>query len=806
MPGTSSADGAAFRTTHADLEALARQRPAILIFLPSTNELQRFVLSGAFDALKGDHDVHWVLPAGEAEKMRAAAPEITPENSSTLGVPAERFAKWREVFRTGCLHYARLSPSFALREGLAVDQAWKELWCMPAEEREALDRAFDAKVEALLEGMQPLPEIIELFDRYRPVYCIVPTSLLDPICNEVVWACALERVACVLLQSGWDNLSSKGLLYWRTPFLGCWGPQSFEHALVIQRLSHKRVANLGAPHYELLRPASGAEVRELRTSLGAAEDERLILFGGSFRQFDETGTLRDLERAIAKGLLGRVRIVYRPHPVRALRKYERNFFDYEWSHVVFDPDMRDRYLREQHEPGYLKREAPMFDMAYLSRLISAADAVISPMSTLLVEALILGKPTMAIAFGDGKHRYNPSLTAQTTHMSELRGCSALIWCDDRKRLLKEVARLLRPRWDEKHDRARQAVLERIVTREPGTYAERLAQFCRERVASHGRKWRAQRTGVKRGTISHSYGAHVIARRYCGIDGGGPIVPGYWMHGWLPAYHHVHPAFIALHKKEGQHEGYDFEAQIREDKAYVPQWVGRPDQVAFLRLHGYRHVEAIGLPIVYLPRPQVRRVPGSLLVLPPHGHRSHGPGDRLAEVYADAIADLQGRFEHVWVGITADDLAHREWVEPFRRRGIGVMTTTDQGDPMTLARLQRMLCTFEFVTTNGFGSQIAFAAYCGARVSVYGPFAEVPPDRIKATYPVKMFPALLDQARYLLSEAALRSHYPFLFVEPDQAIERRDWGAHEVGEPWRLTPERLSDVFGWNRFSGCLQRA
>ena len=50
-----------------------------------------------------------------------------------------------------------------------------------------------------------------------------------------------------------------------------------------------------------------------------------------------------------------------------------------------------------------------------------------------------------------------------------------------------------------------------------------------------------------------------------------------------------------------------------------------------------------------------------------------------------------------------------------------------------------------LTTNGFGSHIALAAYCGARVSVWGPYADFPVERMKITHAVKAFPHLLDQA-------------------------------------------------------------
>lgn len=792
--------------TNPDIDAVVQTRPVVLVFVPNTNELQRFVLSGAFEGLAVGRRLHYVLPDADAARMRAAAPMITVDNSSTIAVPPERFRRWSEIFKAGCLHYARFSPSFALREGLDVDPLWKEHWHLPADERAAIDREFDAKVATMLEGMAPLPEIVDLFNRLMPLYCLVPTSLLDLFCNEVSWACETEDVPCVLLQSGWDNMSSKGLVYGRTTYLGCWGPQSREHAIVIQRMKRERIALLGAPHYEFLKPASDVDVRRLREELGVREGEQLVLFGGSFRQFDETSTLRLLERAIARGRLGPVRIVYRPHPWRAARKHEDSFFNDEWSHVVFDPDMRDRYLREQTEAGYIKRNSPMFDMGYLSTLISACDAVISPMSTLLVEALILGKPIMAIAFGDGKHRYNPSVTAQTTHFAEMRASEALIWCDDSERLIKSCAQLLkgpRPKW---HEKTRLDLLERIVARGPGTYAERLADFCRSRIEGSARKLRARRTGVKRDTISHSYGAHLIAREYSGVTDSAASVPGYWMHGWLPAHYNIDPAIVAEHKREGQVEGYDFSAQIVHDKAHTPQWVARADQADYLRAHGYQQAHAIGLPIVYLPAPDVRRVPGSLLVMPPHGHGTHGPDDPLAEQYAEQIAAIRHRFTYVWVGITDDDMAKQQWVESFRKRGIDVFVTTDAGDPNTLVRLRQILATFEYVTTNGFGSQIAIAAYCGAKVSVFGPYAEYPREQMKRTFGVKVFPHLLDQACAISSEAALRQHYPFLFVEPDAATVMKEWGALEVGEPHRVTPEALRTLFGWQQPASASQPA
>jgi len=82
------------------------------------------------------------------------------------------------------------------------------------------------------------------------------------------------------------------------------------------------------------------------------------------------------------------------------------------------------------------------------------------------------------------------------------------------------------------------------------------------------------------------------------------------------------------------------------------------------------------------------------------------------------------------------------------------------------------------------------------VSVFGPFAEFPRERMAVTHAVKIDPDVIDEACALCSEASLRRHYPFLFVDPDRAIARTEWGATEVGEPSRVSPEELRRLFGW----------
>jgi hypothetical protein len=634
-------------TTAAELDWLTRARPTVLVFVPHTRELRRFVLSGAFDVLAQDRRLHYVLPADRAEAMAAEG-------------------------------------------GAAVAAGWS-----------AVD--IDAP-----------GTIVELVDRHQPLYCIVPASLDDPLCQAVLRVCEAEDVSVLVLQAEWGDLAGQPRIHGATPYIGCWGRQSQEHGKAIQRLDGRDLAALGAPHLDTLGPRARV-----------ADGQRTLL-------------------------------------------------------VVDAPEV------QAGDATIVRHASSASDDRELFELIAASDAVAAPVSGVLLASLILEKPTMALAFAGGAGMD-----------AELRESAALVWCDRADRVAADCSRLFEPVDEETARKARRLLLNRALTRQPGTYAERLAGFCRSTIDNQAKKQRARRTGAKQGTNSNSYGALLIARTYCGIaQDGGLTVPGHWMHGWQPAFHSLDPLLVAYHKVPGQVEGHDFAAQIEREREDTPQWVSRADQAEYLAGHGYRHVRAIGLPIAYVPKAGVPRVPGSLLVMPPHGHLTHGPDDPVAGRYADAIADIAGRFSHVRVGISEDDVARQQWTESFRRRGIEVFTTADLGDPNTLVRLHRILSTFEYVTTNGFGSQIAFAAHCGAKVSVFGPFAEFPLERLRTTHVVKIDPRFLETMYYLCTEEALRQAYPFLFVEPDRAIVRQEWGDHEVGTRCTVAPDALRRLFGW----------
>ena len=734
-----------------ELDTLLRMKPVVLIFLPGVTEATRFVASGAFDPLARRHVLHYIVPAGLCDEMRGVAPEAFGP-SSFSEVP---------VRSSGADTVTLLGDSGPL-------------------------------VDSLHDGLAPLPEIVALIDRVNPLFCIACTSVPDLFCHHVAWACEREKVTCVILQSGFGDLAGRVVLPPARPIIGLWGPESARRAKVAQGNHHIPEHALGIPYSPYLGLADPVDVEGVRRQFGVEPHERLVLFAGAYPESGEVGMLRRLEEGIGDGRLSDVKVVYRPHPRSMTARLEEAFRRRALKHVVFEPALRGQHVPERPDSGGVAQVAPATDLRHVALLIRSADAVIGPPSSLLVESLI--QDTRAMVLFDGAPPDAAGTTPRMALFSALQSSGALSWSAKKKRVVRDLLKLFRP--DKALQRARVAAVKEMVTSGPGTYADRFDVFCQKSVEPRAKSLRYKRAGARRGTISHTYGANGIAARYCGLAASDRSVPGYWMHGWVPEYHNVAPILIALHKRKTSANDSEYLRQIGDERERVPQFVSRLDQADYLRAHGYGHVEAIGLPVTYLSARHVPRASGSLLVLPPHGHKSHGPGDPLAEEYAAAIADLKARFERIVVGLTEDDFVKEEWVTAFDRHGIDVVITAQQSDQGTIVRLAEILSTFEYVTTNGFGSQIAYAAYFGAKVSVYGPYANFSHERMASIEAIRTFPELLDQAVYLCGEDALRRHYPFLFVEPDRAVPLTDWGAREVGAQNRVSPEALAGLFGW----------
>ncbi|MDD5544351.1 MAG: hypothetical protein PHX83_14375 [Acidobacteriia bacterium] len=286
------------------------------------------------------------------------------------------------------------------------------------------------------------------------------------------------------------------------------------------------------------------------------------------------------------------------------------------------------------------------------------------------------------------------------------------------------------------------------------------------------------------SISCLYGAHWVAARYCGFERP-PLKPqGLWQHGWRPDYFAKDPAIVF--------GGYGYYQDTKDTESF---WVARIDQEQYLRQHGYRKARAIGLVVVYLPEISFPRMKDSLLVMPVHSSSSV-KNIWSSEEYAESIDRIKDRFSTVVVCVHQSSLESDLWVDAFRRRGFPIVQGAGN-DKNSYNRLQLLMSRFEYVTSNGFGSHLAYASFFGAKVSIFGTYAALQKDQASNALVYREYPKILEPVLRLISEPVVREHYPELFCHPAEAKQDREWGMYEVGYANKVTPREMKHLFGWD---------
>lgn len=256
---------------------------------------------------------------------------------------------------------------------------------------------------------------------------------------------------------------------------------------------------------------------------------------------------------------------------------------------------------------------------------------------------------------------------------------------------------------------------------------------------------------------------------------------HWQHGWLPSSYNIDPDLII---------GEDGNASAQRSEAF---FVARGDQEIALKHFGFVAVKAIGLPFNYALAnvgDQLVREPSSILVMP-GGHTTDedASGGWPKDLdYIDYVHEIKNAFGRALVLLHASDLRlgrGRGW----ESAGFEVREGAGFFDATSLSRLALLFQQFEFVTTNGFGSHIAYAAASGCRVSVAGPPPQPFSDPSAYTFYRKR-PDLLASATKLENGAWTELEERGLLCDPLAAKTHLDWGREEIGFSHVLPPSMV----------------
>lgn len=362
-----------------------------LVFIDHDIICRHFAMSGALSLLTAKADTRFVFPDVDGKRMK-----LNPATLS-LGAPFEHLrisAKRQQVWRW-LLYADQLRPRLGAHEAALRFVRWKTLgW------KAALlltlgsfwpgSLVLRAMVRKRL-AAEPNVALGALLDREKPDVVLHPTVLDGVFINDLIVQCRERGVPLVLAMNSWDNPSTKRAVVGKPDWLLAWGEQTRDHAVRFMGLDPARVVPFGVAQFDIYAAPTRVDRAAFCAAHGIDPQRRIILFAGSNAQTDEFTALTAIDQAIVDGRLGNVSVIYRPHPWGGGGQGGARLANAQFHHIVIDRTMRDYLARlAQGEAGIT-----LPDYRDTHDLLSAVDGVVSPLSTILLEAILHGKPVAA---------------------------------------------------------------------------------------------------------------------------------------------------------------------------------------------------------------------------------------------------------------------------------------------------------------------------------------------------------------------------------------------------------------------------
>lgn len=290
-----------------------------------------------------------------------------------------------------------------------------------------------------------------------------------------------------------------------------------------------------------------------------------------------------------------------------------------------------------------------------------------------------------------------------------------------------------------------------------------------RAASSGNAW------------SDHYGAVSLACEYADYPMTLDFFVAFWQHGCFGPWEKAIPGRI-LYNNENRFRGWRV-------------FVARADEEQYLRSQGFKRARAIGLPFVYVKARNQLRCKKSLLILPTHSLTGFSVPDRnLFHVYVREVVAFRRKFDRVVACVHPSCFENGFWVDEFREHGIPVIRGADSRDANALLRMKTLFSKFDYVTTNGWGSHVAYALSCGAKLSIFGTFPDFSAEnymRCDQTWQnherrlieVSLGPVVSERDRFLA-----KFHRP-----PMEGVQDVEMGNWLIGQENKVSPYSMRSI-------------
>ena len=400
-------------------------------------------MSGVFDLLCEKHDITFVLPQAGYKRLGIFNPHNLDYNKSSLKilpVYQQRYVIWKKLFQVSQLNINSSKAPSGLKRLIRTSIGKKAALLYSFLALPIIYNFFKSYCHKALLKI-PYKSLSDLLDNENPDLIIHPCVLEGVYLNDIIEHSKLRNILTVFIMNSWDNPSTKRAMVGQPDWLLVWGKQTKDHAIKYADMSAEKVIEFGAAQFDIYLEQNFDSKNDLCTEYGINNDTKIILYAGSSKETDEFSHLCLLESAIENGIITNCKIIYRPHPWGNGGYKGERILNYNWKHIHIDKNMIS-YLSNINQDNMQKKSMP--DYKHTQHLITSVDAVISPLSTILLEAMICGKPILCfLPSEERKMAKHFDLSLYQTHFKELYKIKDVLVANSKNDLINNFNKLIR---------------------------------------------------------------------------------------------------------------------------------------------------------------------------------------------------------------------------------------------------------------------------------------------------------------------------------------------------------------------------
>lgn len=367
------------------------KRLKVFVFIESDICTRHFIFSGVLNELTANHDVTFIYPPSDWGRVRIDPKKI--ELSAPvrhIEIPRHRVYLWKRLFQVQQLMLVPGRDYAERRRCIRYLLGWKAVLQLTAYGLPGIFQVFKRSIASRLSRV-PCTNLTQLLTSERPDLVVHPSTFDGYFINDLISESKSAGIPSVLIMNSWDNPSIKQTAAGIPDWCVVWGQQTLAHCRRYMGIPANRLIKHGAAQFDVFQRPPVMSRDAFCQEHGISPSKTIVMYAGSSKGTDEYSHLSRLNDACASGLLENVAILYRPHPWGNCGKDGQRIATVNWQHVSIEHSMLPYVQRVASGDETMFIEA---EYARTHEVLTHVDAVISPLSTIIIEAALHNKPPL----------------------------------------------------------------------------------------------------------------------------------------------------------------------------------------------------------------------------------------------------------------------------------------------------------------------------------------------------------------------------------------------------------------------------